>query len=56
MMGKRKIPNGESSDGVAVAEDSGSDEVRGPFLKGFPPQSGRQQTWGLRLSVFSALT
>jgi hypothetical protein len=34
MMGKRKAPNGESSDGVAVAEDSGSDEVRGPFLTG----------------------
>jgi len=30
MMGKRKAPNGESSDGVTAAEDSGSDEVRGP--------------------------
>jgi hypothetical protein len=30
MMGKRKTLNGESSDGVAVAEDSGSDEVGGP--------------------------
>jgi hypothetical protein len=30
MMGKRKVLNGEPSDGVAVAEDSGSDEVRDP--------------------------
>jgi hypothetical protein len=30
MMGKRKALNGESSDGVAVTEGSGSDEVRGP--------------------------
>jgi len=29
-MGKRKAPNGGSGDGVTVAEDSGSDEVRGP--------------------------
>jgi hypothetical protein len=42
MMGKRKAPNSEPSDGVAVAEDSGSDEVRGPFLK-VPPQSGRHK-------------
>src|SRR5438105_2296533 len=34
MMGKRKAPNGESSDGVTVAEDSGSDEVRGPHNLG----------------------
>jgi hypothetical protein len=27
-MGKRKVLNGESSNGVAVAEDSGSEEVR----------------------------
>ena len=47
MMGKRKTPSGEPSGGVAVAEDSGSDEVRGPFLKGFPTKRERPTPVGL---------